>query len=430
VPADGRLEIVPPSGDERSARGVQSGASGAGTGTELRAELTQAREDLAARESEVAELRSQLTELDEQQADSERLVALQDSQLKALQDRLGQPEPVAPAPAPAEANPAAETPVAAEAPAPAPTPWYLNPLLLAGAGLVLLGGLVLALRGRRSKAPLPVPSRRISDDDAVRASLPGAHRAAALEEPEDEAVEAADPGVDENLLRLQKALRERPADLEAHIGLLRYHYSRGEAAEYERAAQAMRIQVRSTLDPRWREAVVMGASLVPGNALFSQAGWNAPRFGDTGVMPATAKPAEAAPPAPVSESDLADLEALEQASPAPAAPLDQEEDWERITSGGAGVRLTAPDPAPQPAPEPEPEPDFSTSMEQDYDAGFDAAPADAAADDDGSATKIELARAYLDIGDVEGAKGMLEEVLAEAGPAGREEAARLLKEIG
>jgi len=51
-------------------------------------------------------------------------------------------------------------------------------------------------------------------------------------------------------------------------------------------------------------------------------------------------------------------------------------------------------------------------------------------DDDGSATKIELAKAYLDIGDVEGAKGMLEEVLAEAGPAGRAEAQRLLKEIG
>ena len=429
APADGRLEIVPPSGDERSARGTQSGASGAGTGTELRAELTQAREDLAARQSEVAELRSQLTELDEQQADSERLVELQDSQLKALQDRLGQPEPVAPAPAP-EPVPAADTAAAAEPvpAAPAPTPWYMNPLVLAGAGLVLLGGLVMALRGRRSKAPLPVPSRRISDDDAVRASLPGAQRAAAAEAPEDEAAEAADPVVDEILLRLQKALRERPADLEAHIGLLRYHYARGEAAEYERAAQAMRIQVRSTLDPRWREAVVMGASLVPGNALFSQAGWNAPRFGDTGVMAATAKPAEPAPPAPVSAADLADLEAMASAPDTASAPLDQDEDWERITSGGAGVRLTAPAPEPTLELEPEPEPDFSA--EPDFEAGFDAEPATPALDDDGSATKIELARAYLDIGDVEGAKGMLEEVLAEAGPAGREEAARLLKEIG
>jgi pilus assembly protein FimV len=408
---------------------VQSGASGAGTGTELRAELTQAREDLAARQSEVAELRSQLTELDEQQADSERLVALQDSQLKALQDRLGQPEPVAaaPAPAPAPEPTAAPAETAAEAPVAGPAPWYMNPLVLVGTGLVLLGGLVLALRGRRSKSPMPVPSRRISDDDAVRASLPGAQRAAAEPASDDAAADAeaaaAEAGVDENLLRLQNALRERPGDLEAHIGLLRYHYARGEAAQYESAAAAMRIQVRSTLDPRWREAVVMGASLAPGNALFSQAGWNAPRFGDTGVMPATAKPAE---PAPEPVPDLDDLDAITLSPTPSSAPVDQDEDWERITSGGAGIRLTAP----EPAPEPEPEPDFSAVPEQDFDAGFDAAPAVADEGDDGSATKIELAKAYLDIGDVEGAKGMLEEVLAEAGPAGRAEAARLLKDIG
>src|SRR5690606_7814664 len=65
-------------------------------------------------------------------------------------------------------------------------------------------------------------------------------------------------------------------------------------------------------------------------------------------------------------------------------------------------------------------------------AGGDASavPASPPLDDDASATKIELARAYLDIGDVEGAKAMLEEVIAEAGPAGRAEAEKLLKEIG
>ena len=35
------------------------------------------------------------------------------------------------------------------------------------------------------------------------------------------------------------------------------------------AAQAMRDRVRSTLDPRWREAVVMGVALSPDNPLFS-----------------------------------------------------------------------------------------------------------------------------------------------------------------
>ena len=54
----------------------------------------------------------------------------------------------------------------------------------------------------------------------------------------------------------------------------------------------------------------------------------------------------------------------------------------------------------------------------------------ASADDDASATKIELAKAYLDIGDVDGARGMLEEVVAEGSPAVRAEAERLLREIG
>ena len=46
------------------------------------------------------------------------------------------------------------------------------------------------------------------------------------------------------------------------------------------------------------------------------------------------------------------------------------------------------------------------------------------------ATRIELAKAYLAIGDLDGARSMLEEVLSEGGPSARGEAARILKEIG
>ncbi len=408
---DGRLEIVPPSGDERAARGVQSGASGAGTGSELRAELTQTREDLSAREAEVSELRSQLTELEQQQADSQRLIELQDSQMKALQDRLGPPDPAIAAPTPApEATAPAEPAVAEAAPAaaPVPAPWYLNPFVLGGGALVLLGGLVLALRGRRTASPLPTPGRRISDDDALHASLAGNRGEVAAERAEEAIVPAA--GQDEHA-RLMAAVAERPDDLESHISLLRHYYSRGEQAQYDTAAQAMRIRVRSTLDPRWREAVVMGVALSPANPLFSQAGWNSPRFGDTGVMPATPT-AAAVPPAPdaVPDLDAPDLPA------APAVDLDDQDDWDRLTQAASGV--TGSDAAP--------DADAYAPVSLDP-VEAEIGPADA---DDGSDTKIELAKAYLDIGDIEGAKGMLEEVLAEAGPAGRAEAARLLKDIG
>jgi pilus assembly protein FimV len=338
--------------------------------------------------------------------------------------------------------------VAEAAPAAVAEPWYANPLVLGGGGLVLLGGLVLALRGRRPAAPSPVPSRRISDDDALKASLPGARiEPAAAPAP----APAAEPSpANAELARLQSAVKARPDDLEAHISLLRHLHKLDDQPGYDAAAQEMRARVRSTLDPRWREAVVMGVALSPGNPLFSQAGWNAPRFGDTGVMPAAPTPAAAAPAAvvPPPADELDDLASIDIAPP--AAHDEHDEDWDRLARGVAAAPA-APEPVAEPQPQPEPEVgagfDFVADADIDADAtpagelsledlGGEAplsfeTPADAAPlDDDASATKIELAKAYLEIGDVDGARGMLEEVVAEAGPAGRAEAERLLREIG
>ncbi|KFL36438.1 hypothetical protein N788_13145 [Arenimonas donghaensis DSM 18148 = HO3-R19] len=459
-PAEGRLEIVPPAGDAQAARGVQSGAASGESGAELRAELTEAREDLAAREVEIQELRSHINELDAQQGDSQRLIEMQSSQLKALQERLaaaedGAPagtEPVASAPAPESAGPAkASAPAAdtAQAEAPAATPWYLSPLVLAGAGLVLLGGLVLGLRGKRKPAPLPSPPRRISDDDALKASLPGA-RDKAADAAAVTAASAAAPALvpqDAERERLEAAVEAQPTDLETHISLLRHLHKQRDRAGFETAAQAMRLQVQSTLDPRWREAVVMGVALSPDNPLFSQAGWNTPRFGDSGVMPSSAAqpPAQPAPPAapePSTDDDLSDLSAL---AAAPAGHQDTaDEDWGSL--GLVGTTEAAPDSPATDEDGSEPAQAFDLV---DTDAGFDATDAGlegaggesddetvagqdtaSSADDDASATKIELARAYLEIGDVDGARGMLEEVVAEGSASVRAEAERLLREIG
>jgi len=51
------------------------------------------------------------------------------------------------------------------------------------------------------------------------------------------------------------------------------------------------------------------------------------------------------------------------------------------------------------------------------------------AEDEASATRIELAKAYLDIGDLDGARSMLEEVLIEGGPSAKAEAGRILREL-
>ena len=49
--------------------------------------------------------------------------------------------------------------------------------------------------------------------------------------------------------------------------------------------------------------------------------------------------------------------------------------------------------------------------------------------EDGVGTKLDLAKAYLDMGDPEGARSMLEEVLAEGNDVQKGEAHRLMGEI-
>jgi len=51
------------------------------------------------------------------------------------------------------------------------------------------------------------------------------------------------------------------------------------------------------------------------------------------------------------------------------------------------------------------------------------------AGEDTISTRLDLARAYLDMGDPEGARSMLDEVLTEGNAAQKEEARKLLAEI-
>ncbi|MFT3805594.1 FimV/HubP family polar landmark protein [Arenimonas sp.] len=440
-PAQSRLEIVPPSG-KVAARGSQSGAAAGAGGSELRAELVQAKEDLAARTAEVAELKSRVADLDELNQKQQEMIQVQSSEMKALQDRLAEleqaktatpAEPIAAAPAAKpDAKPAAANkPAATPAEEPASEPLYMNPYVLGGAGLLLLIGMVLALRrGRSASAEDAIPVRRISDDDALRASLAQTRISAAPEAPA--APPAAAPAAaaakkapepkpvettDRELENLKSAVKARPHDLEAHLSLLRYYHSHRQTAEYEAAAQIMRLQVPSTMDPRWREAVVMGAGLLPGHPLFSQAGWNAPQFGE----PAAA-PKAAAAEAPAKVAPAAAAVATAGTASAAATTVDahaDNNDWDRLVAqaGGASENLTDIDLS---------VPDFGVDTPKDV----HRAEAEVLAEDEASATRIELAKAYLDIGDLDGARSMLEEVLIDGGPAAKAEALRILNELG
>jgi pilus assembly protein FimV len=339
------------------------------------------------------------------------------------------PEAAAPAPETAPAEAAATAPAAE-----APTPWYLGPWVMVGAVLLILGGLVLLMRRRK---PTPAENgnggTRLSDDEALRASIAKTREAGVRIAPvaapapvivpagKVAATAAATAAEGELALKaLKDAVRQRPKDLEAHLSLLRFYHSRGDAEAYQEAAQAMRAQLPTTMDPRWREAVVMGASLMPKTQMFSQAGWNSPRFDDSGAPAAT--PAAAAAPAAVPAAAAVAAAAM----PAPAT-----------------ARPAAPVAAAKPAPvrvfEPPVEEDSLPVVTEvddpnlfgDFDGGaLHRNEAQMQVEDEASATRIELAKAYLAIGDLDGARSMLEEVLAEGGPTARSEAARILKEIG
>ncbi|GIX39162.1 MAG: hypothetical protein KatS3mg128_0211 [Silanimonas sp.] len=176
---------------------------------------------------------------------------------------------------------------------------------------------------------------------------------------------------------LERRIAANPADLETHVALLRQHYNAGDAEAFLAAAEAMRPQVAEPGDPRWREVVVMGMGLLPGHALFREVRWNPVNAADV----RTRNDAPPATPVPAS------------AATAPSAPAGGDFDAE-ITARRPAVSLPEPEPA------------------------------------DMDDTRLELAKAYIEIGDAEGARGMLEEVLAEGGAAARAEAERLLKQLG
>jgi pilus assembly protein FimV len=280
-------------------------------------------------------------------------------------------------------------------------PWYLNPFVLGGAVLVLLGGMVLAMR-RSKPRPEAEPSRRISDDDDLRASM-AKTRQAGERIRQETALGAATPmlSADPELDARIQAVAAKPHDLETHLSLLRLHHSRGNAVDYEHAAQAMRGEVGSTMDPRWREAVVMGASLMPGHALFGQAGWNSPRFNEVSAPAALAAADEVRVFEHPEEPELTDY---------PTGSLGEAGHDRELDFGNQAAVLD------------ETFGDTARDIHRDEARMMD--------EDESSATRIELAKAYLDIGDLDGARSMLEDVLAEGGPTAKAEAGRLLKEIG
>lgn len=350
------------------------------------------------------------------------------------------PEPTTPdaTTEPAEVTPIADAePVAVGEPAAAAgEPWYgalMNKYVLGGLGLLaLLGGLgFVAARRRKAEGPAVEPG-----------SISGQFGATVGGESEESSMLAA--------------LASDPTDLNAHLNVLEFYYMRRNADKFEAAAEAMYAQLPDPNAPEWQGALLMGRDLCPTHPMFAEGGGASAPSGSAFADPFASMPhfeghEPKTQPAAHDDFDF-DLGETPAAQPpkAPSVPTPAAEsfDFNLIDDTSKRPASTPATPAKQDLSF-DFDLDTSTPPQKASDISFDipaldlgsvgkpsepaTQPMDAVKDefmgDDAVATKIDLARAYLDMGDADGARSMLEEVLSEGSAAQKEEASKLLAEI-
>ena len=300
--------------------------------------------------------------------------------------------------------------VAPLAPPAAELPWWQNPTYLygGGIGLLLIGLLAFMRLMRKPKA-----------EPAVVGGMDMGHggEAAALDEEH----------------QLLEELRHNPGDPHLSLQLLSLYYANRDAHKFEAAAETMYAHIADPTQPEWQEVRRMGEDLVPHNPLFGGAD-------DIAQAAATDWPHHepVQPHADVhahEESfDLGPFDTQVAASPLPKAPAPEEsfdfdltDNTATAASAAASSHPTPPPPAYVPPPAPAyvpppvaapPPPPPAPKPAEDFFAGEDAI-----------GTKLDLAKAYLDMGDPEGARSMLDEVMAEGNDTQKGEARKLLAEI-
>lgn len=355
-------------------------------------------------------------------------------------------------------------------------PWYLDPRVLGGAGLLALLGGWLALRTRRGTRPAVNPRPSLADSFAAG---PAAGAVVVASEFDDDSMNAI--GDEERQLREQIAAR--PDDLGARLELLSIYYADNRVGEFRAAAADMHAIVDDPAEPEWVQVRAMGEDLLPDDPLFSGNVRSAVETAVVDAAPATVSGLDREWSPAVDTIRSIDERTESRASSSSATRFDEsryaparESLLERIeiddsvvepmveTRDGGwrgdagdlsysldsedlhGTRVGVDHPV--------------TSVEAvrhdesfdfdlpplDFDSEFSKPRSDASssiaetgagdADDDffvgedALATKLDLARAYVDMGDPDGARAMLEEVIADGDSGQKEQARRLLADLG
>ena len=436
------------------------------------------------------ESQSRVADLEKQVTDLQKLIELKNQQLAMLEQKAAKPAGEAPKPVPTAPTPSAEPAKAvaeapkpvAEAPKPVPPPaakppavaakakaaapppppppsladeFMENPLALAG-----LGGVLALLIGygtwawRRKKAAQTQEggfgSIAAASAAAQAASQPASSFPAGLAEAQPAAAPAAGEEVDpiaeadvylaygrdaQAETILNDAIASNPERLVLHAKLLDIYAQRRDAASFEKTALKVK-SLSAGSGPEWQKARTLGRSIDPENGLYGTReaeGEAVPR------QPAASAPAAAKEAAPAA-LDF-DIGATTQGDPQPAAfkPGDTVVlSASEMESAGARMdfdigAISQEKPAASPAPAAPAEAPSSLDFNLDFDLGETKAAAPAVSSVDPKwqeiATKLDLAKAYEEMGDKNGARELLDEVLKDGDAAQLEEARRLLARL-
>jgi pilus assembly protein FimV len=485
VPAGDRLALVPPKqGGSVASGGGGSADKGGKASAAAQQELLRTKESLASLQQQSTDLKSRLKDLSDINSKNANLLSLKDNEIAQLQAQLAAarkastaatptaepgaatstsvakpavPPAAMPESAPANAATAAGSAMAAIAPAgaattgssaatstsagttptpavtaapkpavtpvvskpaaaraPAPVvedPWYMQPWAwIAGAVAAVALLLALLARRRRPAAAGKLPSSLAERFGATPGSTVGAE------------------DIDQEELLDQ--LAEHPDDVGLHLELVTLYYSRRDIEHFEAAAEAMHAHIADPQQDEWQDVLHMGEDLVPGHPLFDHhepllaheetEARRAFDIDEYAVEPAV--PAPAAPPLPASD-------------PVPKKVSEYSFNFDLTSSAShpveSGRTVLSPVAAP-PIPEsPVAEPESSWRFGETHggasagDQGHELGEFT----DDAVDTKLDLARAYLDMGDADGARAMLGEVVKEGSQVQQDAARRLLDSL-
>jgi pilus assembly protein FimV len=276
---------------------------------------------------------------------------------------------------------------------------------------------------------------------------------------------------DEAALLLQQAAEKDPGNTAVRVKLAEVYFAAGKPAEFEQTAEPLKNELPAA---EWQKLAILGQQICPESPVFQDAGG-----GDLGGAvdlnfdePAPAAPAASPVPAPARDAGgdagggvldfkLEDFELPSQPEPAatdkpastpgssvlefnldvpeikagigaspepePKAQQSPEPEEPKLELDLGAFDLGSPDLPPPPPAKPKPAAGDGEMKLEDFDVAADSAAIGA---DDAAGTKLDLARAYLDMGDKDMTKSLLEEVLVQGNAQQKQEAQALMGRLG